>query len=453
MEIKSDLTQGNLFKKILFFTIPIILSSILQLLYNACDLIVVGKFAGDSSLAAVGSTGALTNLIVNLFIGISIGANVAVAKAIGKNDPEKCKKVVHTAILFSVIAGVFLTFFGIFTARIWLELMDTNINVIDKSTLYLQIYFAGMVFNMVYNFGAAILRAIGETKKPLYYLSFAGIINVILNLILVIVFKMDVAGVAIGTIVSQAVSAVLIIRYLTKVENMVKLNLKELKIDSHALLEMVLIGLPAGIQGCLFSISNVFVQKAVNSFNITEVVAGNTAASNIEGFIYAAMNAFYQACITFTSQNYGARKIKNCKKSLYYCLFYVTITGIILGIFGLIFDRELISIYADGSKTIEYGLIRFKIFCYTYFLCGIMDVFVGGLRGLGSSIIPMIVSIIGACGFRLFWIYTVFKENHTLKTLYISYPISWILTSVIHLLCYIIVYNNIKKKNLEFNYN
>lgn len=449
MKKEIDMTSGNFMKNIIIFTIPVILSSVLQLLYNAVDLAVVGQFCGSQSIAAVGSTGSLTALIINIFMGVSIGANVAVARGIGQNNENKVQKLVHTAILFSIIAGAFLTIFGIFTARYWLELMGTTTDVIELATLYLQIYFGGMIFNMLYNFGAAILRAVGDTKKPLYFLGISGLANVGLNLLLVIVFHMDVAGVAIGTIVSQAISSVMIVVCLMRKTGMVHLDIRKLRIHGRALGEMILIGLPAGVQGSLFSISNVFIQSAVNSFDSSIIVAGNTAANNIEGFVYVAMNAFHQACITFTSQNYGAGKLKNCKKVLLYSLGYVFVTGLLFGGGALLFSRPLLSIYDKNPDVIDIGIIRMSIICLTYFLCGIMDVLVGGLRGLGYSIIPMIVSIIGVCGFRLLWIFTVFENNHTLKTLYISYPISWIATAAIQLICYIFVYNYLRKTRPE----
>jgi Na+-driven multidrug efflux pump len=306
---------------------------------------------------------------------------------------------------------------------------------------------------MLYNFGAAILRAVGDTKKPLYFLGISGLANVGLNLLLIIVFHMDVAGVAIGTIVSQAISSVMIVVCLMRKTGMVHLDIRKLRINGRALGEMILIGLPAGVQGSLFSISNVFIQSAVNSFDSSIIVAGNTAANNIEGFVYVAMNAFHQACITFTSQNYGAGKLKNCKKVLLYSLGYVFVTGLLFGGGALLFSRPLLSIYDKNPDVIDIGIIRMSIICLTYFLCGIMDVLVGGLRGLGYSIIPMIVSIIGVCGFRLLWIFTVFENNHTLKTLYISYPISWIATAAIQLICYIFVYNYLRKTRSELSIN
>ena len=453
MKKEINMTSGNFMKNIIIFTIPVILSSVLQLLYNAVDLAVVGQFCGSQSIAAVGSTGSLTALIINIFMGVSIGANVAVARGIGQNDANKVQKLVHTAITFSVIAGAFLMVFGIFTARYWLEIMGTTSDVIDLATIYLQIYFSGMIFNMLYNFGAAVLRAIGETKKPLYFLGIAGLANVGLNLFLVLVFHMDVAGVAIGTIVSQAISAIMIVICLMRKTDMVHLDLKKLRIHGRALGEMILIGLPAGIQGSLFSISNVFIQSAVNSFDSSIIVAGNTAANNIEGFIYVAMNAFHQACITFTSQNYGAGKLKNCKKVLIYSLGYVLITGLLFGGVAILFSRQLLSIYDKNPDVIDVGVRRMTIICLTYFLCGIMDVLVGGLRGLGFSIVPMIVSILGVCGFRLLWIFTVFENNHTLETLYISYPISWIATAFIQLLCYIFVYKYLSKNRPDLTKN
>lgn len=438
-----DMTEGNLFKKLIFFSVPVMASSIIQLLFNACDLIVVGNFAGNDSLAAVGSTTALINLIVNLFIGFSIGANVATAKAIGGNDYEKCQRVVHTSILFSVIAGAILMIFGFFTSGIWLQLMDTTNEALPKATIYLKIYFLGMIFNMVYNYGASILRAIGETKRPLLFLFIAGLINIGLNLLFVIVFKMDVSGVALGTIISEGVSSALVVLCLMRKKGFVNLNINKLKIHSKELKEIVLIGLPAGIQGALFSISNVFVQRAVNSFDSTEIVAGNTASSNIESFVYSSMNALYQACLSFTSQNLGAGKIKNCKRVLLYSLILVTIVGVLLGGGVVLLDRPLLSLYTQNEEALRYGILRLKIICLPYFLCGIMDVIVGGLRGLGYSIVPMIVSIGGVCVFRLVWIYTIFNNYHDLSILYWSYPISWLVTLSIHLLCYFFIYKKI----------
>lgn len=445
---KIDLVHGNMLKKIILFAIPVMLSGVLQLLFNACDLMVIGKFCGDDSLAAVGSTSSLTSLIVNLFIGFSVGANVSVARAIGRKNEERCHDLVHTSIVFSFIVGVFLIIFGVLTARYWLIQMDTNKEILDKASIYLQIYFAGSIFNLLYNFGASIVRATGETKRPLYYLVIAGITNVVLNLFFVIVLKIDVAGVALATIISQMISCILIIRYLMKLDGYVHLNIKDLKIDKSSLNEIILIGLPAGIQNSLFAISNVSIQTAVNSFNSTAIVAGNSASNNIGGFIYTSMNSFYQACLTFTSQNLGARKVKNCKKVLWSCLVCSTVGGIFVGIVTVLLGEPLLGMYSNSEEAIKYGLIRLSIVGLSYFLCGIADVLVGGLRGLGYSIIPMITSIIGICGIRLAWIYTVFAKYHTLQVLYVSYPVSWILTAVVHLICYIVIY---KKTLSKFN--
>jgi Na+-driven multidrug efflux pump len=299
---------------------------------------------------------------------------------------------------------------------------------------------------MLYNFGSSILRAVGETKKPLKYLTLAGVVNVILNLILVIFFHLDVAGVAIATIVSQAISALLVIRHLTKRTDVVRLNIKKLKIDLKALGAMVYIGLPAGVQGILFSISNVVIQSSINSFDSTAIVAGNTASHNVEGFVYVSMNAFYQASLTFTGQNYGAKKIENCKKVLLYSLLCVFVSGFVLGVIGYLFGDTLLNLYTDGTESIGFGKIRMSIIMTTYFLCGIMDVAVGALRGFGKSIVPTIVTILGVCVFRLVWIYTVFETNHTLEVLYSSYPISWLVTGGIHIISFILIYKHYKKK-------
>ena len=433
------MTNGNLFKKILIFTIPIMLSSILQLLFNTVDMIVIGQFAGDASLAAVGSTSALINLIVNLFIGVSIGANVVVSRAVGQGNMEKSQRAVHTAILFSLIAGSVLIVFGIFTARTWLTLMGTTADSIDKATIYLQIYFAGSIFNMVYNFGASILKSVGETRRPLYYLLFAGIANALLNLLSVISFNMDVAGVATATIISQGISALLVIIYLMKRPGYVNLKLRNLRIHSKELIQMILIGLPAGIQSCLISFSNVFIQSAVNSFGSTIIVSGNTASANIEGFVWVSMNSFYQAAIAFTGQNYGANKVKNSKKILLICMLYTLITGVILGGGAYLLRVPLINLYTSG-EAVKYAEIRITIICLSYFLCGLMDLPVGSMRGLGNSVAPMIVSILGMVVFRIIWISTVFEANHELWVLYISYPISWVATELVHYVCFIFTY-------------
>ena len=433
-----DMLNGPLFSKILLFSIPLMLSSILQLLFNAADIIVVGQFTGSEAIAAVGATTALINLLVNLFVGVSIGTSVIVGKYLGSKDYDNVEKSVHASIYFALISGFIMIFVGIILAKPLLELMATPENVIDLSTLYMRIYFLSMPAFMVYNFGAAILRSIGDTKRPLYFLGIAGIVNVILNLVLVIVFHLGVAGVAIATTVSQYISATLVVMSLMESEYPLKLKPKELKFHNHIVLNMLKVGLPAGLQSVIFSLSNVLIQSSVNSFG-SLVMAGNTAAANIEGFVYAAMNSIYQACLTFTSQNMGAKNYHRIDRILINCLIIVTAVGLIFGVGAYVFGHQLLGIYTTDARVIEYGINRLMLVCAPYFLCGLMDVFVGSLRGIGYSIMPMIVSLTGACLFRIVWIYTIFAMYHTQFVLYISYPISWALTASIHFICYMVV--------------
>lgn len=433
-----DMCQGALFPKILIFTLPLILSGILQLLFNAADVIVVGQFAGNEALAAVGSTSALTNLLVNLFIGLSVGVNVLVARFYGAQQDQEAQETVHTAVVVSVIGGILLAFIGIVLAKPLLELMDTPDDVIRHSVLYMRIYFAGMPAMLLYNFGSAILRAIGDTRRPLYFLAVAGIINVILNLIFVISFHMGVAGVALATIISQCVSAVLILRCLMKSEGSIRVEWTKLHIHWGKLEKIAKIGLPAGVQGVLFSISNVLIQSSVNSFG-SVAMAGNTAAQNIEGFVYTSMNSVHQTAVSFTSQNLGGRQYDRINKILIECILFVTAVGLVLGNGAYLFGHQILGIYSSDPEVIAYGMERLSIICTTYCLCGIMDVMVGSIRGLGYAIMPMIVSLMGACVFRVVYIYTVFQWNRTLQTLYISYPISWTLTAAVHVLCFVIV--------------
>ncbi len=435
---EMDMCSGPLLSKILVFSIPLMLSGILQLLFNAADIVVVGRFSGSQALAAVGSTSALINLVINLFIGVSIGANVVVARYYGAKDTEGISRTVHTAILTAIVGGVFLIFLGLLLARPMLEWTGTPEDVIDQSTLYMRIYFLGMPAFMVYNFGAAILRAIGDTKRPLYFLSLSGVINIIFNLIFVIVFHMGVAGVALATIISQIISAILILICLTQMDGPCHLNLKQMKIHGKMLGEMLKIGLPAGLQGMIFTISNVLIQSSVNSFG-SLVMAGNTAASNIEGFVYTAMNSVYQTSLSFTSQNMGAKQFKRVDKILGQCLLVVLVVGFVLGNGAYLLGDKLLSIYSSDPQVVQYGLVRMSIISCTYFLCGLMDVLVGSIRGLGYSIMPMLVSLTGACLFRVIWIFTIFQWERTLFCLYISYPISWILTGGIHAICYLAV--------------
>lgn len=439
-----DMCNGPLLGKILIFYIPLMLSGVLQLLFNAADIAVVGRFAGNESLAAVGSTSSLTNLIVNLFIGLSVGANVLVARFYGAGQKDELKEMVQTAVATSVVSGIILVFVGFFAAKPALTLMGTPENVISHSVLYMRIYFAGMPFMMAYNFGAAVLRAVGDTKRPLYYLLIAGVVNVILNLIFVIVFTMGVAGVATATVISQAISAVLVIRCLIFTDSVYRLELRGIRIVPDKLAKMFQIGLPAGLQGALFSISNVLIQSSVNSFG-SVAMAGNTAGSNIEGFVYTSMNAFYQSAISFCGQNYGAKKYRRVGKVLLICEILVIAVGLIMGIGAYLAAGTLLKLYSTDPEVIAYGILRMGYICVPYFLCGMMDVMVGGLRGIGYSIMPMLVSLTGACLFRVIWIYTVFHQVRTLPCLYMSYSISWALTFSVHLICFIIVYRRLLK--------
>lgn len=435
---EMDMCSGPIMGKLLIFAVPVMLSGVLQLLFNAADIVVVGQYAGSDSLAAVGSTGSLVNLLTNLFIGLSIGTNVMVARYYGANKKKDVEETVHTAVLTSVISGIILIAVGMLLAEPLLILMGSPENVLGKSALYLRIYFLGMPATMLYNFGSAILRAIGDTRRPLYFLSIAGVVNVILNLLFVICFDMDVAGVAAATAISQFISAFLIVRCLIKETGVCHLDLKKLEIKKDKLLGIARIGLPAGMQGAVFSLSNVVIQSSVNSFG-SVVMAGNTAGSNIEGFIYTAMNSFYQTSISFTSQNYGAQKYDRINRILFGCLFYVTVVGLVAGNLVYLLGDKLLRIYSPDQEVIRYGLCRMSIICTTYFLCGIMDTMVGSIRGLGYAVMPMIVSLLGACGLRMLWIFTVFASHRSLETLYISYPISWAITAGAHIVCYLIV--------------
>ena len=439
-----DMCNGPLLGKILIFYIPLMLSGILQLLFNAADIVVVGRFAGNEALAAVGSTSSLTNLIVNLFIGLSVGANVLVARYYGANQKDELKEMVQTTVATALVSGILLIFAGFFISRPALAWMGTPEDVIKHSVLYMRIYFVGMPFMMVYNFGSAVLRAVGDTKRPLYYLLIAGVVNVVLNLIFVIAFSMGVAGVAAATVASQAISAVLVVRCLIQSDSVYRLEMKGIRSAPYILIKMVQIGIPAGMQGALFSISNVLIQSSVNSFG-SVAMAGNTAASNIEGFVYTAMNALHQATISFCGQNYGAMKYKRIGKVLLICEGMVIIVGAVMGNAAYLLAGVLLQIYTPDQEVIQYGILRMNFICVTYFLCGMMDVIVGALRGMGYAIMPMLVSLTGACLFRVVWIYTIFQSYRTLECLYISYPISWALTFLVHLVCFGVVYRKLLK--------
>ena len=440
-----DMTEGSVFFKLLQFSIPLIFSSVLQLFFNAADVVVVGRFAGVNSLAAVGSTSSLINLLVNLFLGLSVGTNVIAANYFGSGKNKKLSQTVHTAILLSVYSGVILTVVGVFGAKYILRLMGSPDEVLSLATLYLQIYFAGITASMVYNFGSALLRSKGDTKRPMYILFAAGLINVVLNLIFVIPLKMDVAGVALATVLSQVFSAFMVIRCLVKESDYFKLYFSKLKIDREIFIDILKIGLPAGFQGILFSFSNVIIQSSVNSFgNI--MIAGSSAAANIEGFVYISMNGFAQGSLTFVSQNYGAKKMDRIKKVVRIALLCALVAGTVLGNLAYLFGRNLIAIYNDNPDVIEAGLLRMSVIMTTYALCGIMDVMANSVRGIGHSLLPMVVSLLGACGLRLVWLATAFQipAFHTCRTVFLSYPISWAITFAAHVVCFFVILKNLK---------
>ena len=443
-----DMCNGPLFSKLMIFSLPLMLSGILQLLFNAADIIVVGQFAGNESLAAVGSTSSLINLLVNVFMGLSIGANVLVARFYGANQEKELDEMIHTAILTSIVSGIILVFVGVIFARPALSLMGTPDDVIDHSVVYMRIYFIGMPVMMLYNFGSAILRAIGDTKRPLYYLLFAGIINVILNLFFVIFFKMGVAGVALATVISQAISALLVVRCLIQNDGSIHLDLKKLHITKDKLIKMVQIGLPAGLQGAMFSISNVLIQSSVNSFG-SIAMAGNTAGQNLEGFVYTAMNALHQSAVSFTGQNYGAKKYKRIARIAVICQASVFVVGAVLGWIVYLLSPQLLKLYSTDAEVIQYGISRLAVICTTYFLCGMMDVMVGVLRGMGYSIGPMIVSLTGVCLFRVVWIYTIFAQYRSLRVLYISYPVTWSITFLVQFVMFLFIYRKLRKTEGE----
>ena len=426
----ADLTSGPMLQKIILFSIPLAASSILQLLFNAADVVVVGRFAGSTALAAVGSNGSLINLLVNLFVGLSLGANVVAARCFGAKDDRGVQDTVQTSVTLGLVSGV---------------LMSCPEDVIDLSALYLKIYFIGMPMTMLYNFSSALLRAVGDTKRPLYCLAAAGIINVVLNLVFVIGFSMSVAGVALATIISQTVSACMVTRMLMKEEGALHLDLHHLGFHMGALKQILLIGLPAGLQSTVFSLSNVVIQSAINSFGST-VVAGSSASANLEGFVYTAMNAFSQAAVTFTSQNMGARKYQNLNRVVLNCLLCAIVTGVVLGGGAVLAGTQLLHFYSSDAAVIAAGYERLRVICGTYLLCGIMDTLASSLRGLGYSVLPMVVSLVGSCLLRLVWIATIFQLNRTPFMLYISYPISWVLTAAVHLACLLVVRHKMRQR-------
>ena len=424
--------NGALLPKILLFAVPLALSSILQLLFNAADVIVLGRYVSAEALAAVGSTSSFVNLLVNFFIGISVGVNVMVGQSYAKHNDSMVFDVVHTAIGTSIVAGIIFIFVGIGLSEPLMILMGSPDEVRYMSVLYLQIYFIGMPFILLYNFGAAILRAVGDTKRPLYYLLFAGVVNVVLNLYFVIEWNMGVAGVAIATSVSNLISALLVLRTLMKEKGILRVELRKLRIDPKVLIRICKIGLPAGLQSCFFSISNMVIQSSINSFG-TIAMAGSTAASNIENFVYSGMNAVYQANLSFTSQNVGAGRYSRINRILGACIAACTILGLPLQTLACIFGPQLLSIYNNDPDVIASGLERLLIICGTYVLCGYGDVLVGSLRGMGDAFTPMIITLAGVCGLRIVWILTILNIFPSLFVLYLCYPVSWIVTALLQL--------------------
>ena len=442
-----SMIQGPLLPSIISYTIPLILTGLLQLTFNAADLVIVGRFCGSVSVAAVGATGSITNLVINLFIGFSVGAGVTVAHGMGAREEEAVHRTVHTAFPTALVGGGILTVIGVIFAEDLLTMMGTPESVLPLSTIYMQIYFGGMVFNMVYNFVASILRAVGDTKSPLIFLTIAGVVNVGLNVVFVTVLHMNVAGVALATTVSQAISAVLVTVTLMRRKDASRLFLGKLRFYKVQLLKIIRIGLPAGLQSSLFAISNVMIQSSINSFGEV-VMSGNAAAANLEGFVYVALNSFSQTTVNFVGQNVGARQYGRVKKTLYLCLASVMVLGLTSSILMYAFAPQLLSIYiTDSAEAIASGVMRMSIVCVTYCLCGLMDTSTGALRGMGASMTPMIISVLGVCGIRLGWIFTVFQipRFHTPWWLYMSYPFSWLVTFA----CQFFAFQKLYRKRLQ----
>ena len=443
-----DMCSGSILPKLLKFSLPLMLSSVLQLLFNAADIIVVGNFASEHSLAAVGSTTALINLITNLFLGLSTSSNVLSANYMGAGDNDRVSKTVHTSLLISVISGLILTVIGVAFTEQMLIWMQTPEEVLDLSAVYLRIYFGGMVAMMIYNFGSALLRSKGDTKRPLYYLALSGVINIILNLVFVICFNMDVAGVGLATVISQCVSAFLVVRCLYKETDAFHFDFRKLKIDKKIMSKIFSIGIPAGFQGVVFSLSNVVIQSSVNSFGPV-VMAGSAAAASIEGFVWVSMNSFSQGALTFTSQNIGAGKYSRINKIALIACSCAAVAGLVLGNLAYLFGTFLLGIYDPRPEIIEPGLIRMGLVCVLYFTCGLMDCIVGSIRGMGYAVTPTIVSLLGACGLRILWIFTIFQipEYHTEFMLFVSYPVSWTITFLVHFICYIFMRRKFPKQD------
>lgn len=449
-KFEIDMCNGPIMSKLISFSVPLILSGMLQLMFNAVDIIVVGQFSGSTSLAAVGSTTALINVFVNLFMGISLGANVVSARCYAMGRREEMSKTVHTAITIALVSGIIMAVIGVIFAKGALLLMGTPENVINLSTLYMRIYFLGMPFFMLYNYGAAILRAVGDTKRPLIFLVISGCINAGINMLLVIVFDMGVAGVAIGTVISQFVSCALVINCLYRTKSSYQLRFSKLKIEKDYMIQIFQVGVPAGIQSTVINFSNALLQSSVNSFG-SVAMAGYTAANNVLGFLYVSVNSITQACMSFTSQNYAVGKRKRMDRVLIDCMVLSISVALILGGGAYLFGTYILNIYTSDADVIKCGLEILSITTVPYFFCGIMDLFPGALRGMGYSTIPMILSIIGTVGIRILWIFVFFPMHRSLYFLFISYPGSWIATIVMQVICYMLVRKKIASQGTLSN--
>lgn len=442
------MTVGALFPKIISFAFPLMITGLLQIVYNAADIMVVGKFAGSLSLAAVGATVTLVNLMLNIFLGLSMGSGVVVAKHIGAGDNASVHRTVHTSMLLSLVSGIVIGILGVIISPFALEAMDTPADIAELSTLYLRIYFCGAPANMVFNFGASVLRATGDSKRPLYILTATGIINVLLNLLFVIRFNMHVAGVAVATIVSQYISAVCIIFIFIKTNSNIHLSFKKLRLYKEELLDIIKIGIPAGLHGSLFSLSNVIIQSSINSFGAA-AIAGNTTAGNIDSVIFTCCNTISQTATTFTSQNYGAGQFKRIRRIYFNCLGVSTMIAVIFGAILLLFGEPILKVFSSDPEVIECGLLRLRFFALTYIINCFLDVTTGQMRGLGKSVIPMIVTMVGVCGLRVLWVFTVFREYRSLLVLYFSYPISWFITGIVMIIMYAVTFRKISQRSVN----
>lgn len=441
----ADMTTGPFFKKIVLFSVPLVFTGLLQLVYNTADTVIVGRFAGKQALAAVGSTGALVALILNVFMGLAMGAGVVTARSIGAGDTAKIKRCTHTAMTLSVISGIAVGIIGYFISGLLLQLMHIEAEILTLSTLYLKIYFLGAPGMLIYNFGAAIVRAHGDTQRPLYILFLSGIVNIVLNLILVIPVQLGVSGVAIATVVSQYISAALIVLYLFRSDSVIRIRRKALRIHKQELFEIVKIGVPAGIQNSMFSIANVIIQSSVNSFG-ENAMAGIAAGSNYDSYIYTCTNAFAQTTMTFTSQNVGAEKYENIGKVYGRCMALVCAVGGVLSLLGYIFRGQIVGLFSDVPEVISIGAERMQLIMPFYITCSLQDVVAGQIRGLGKSTGPMLVSLLGTCGVRLLWIFVFLPMNRTLMNLFIAYPLSWTITFIAQAVLYAVLKRKLMKK-------